>query len=254
MSTLTMRLLPILFTGIGLVMTCCGHSRDAESSSRKQKILNLDLRTDSSLVYEVASSDAGAVVRLETNPVGRYDEVFNDSNYVHWNEASAIGIKPLGNLRSHWVEGRGIVKIATCGDFYLEKLTFSAPFLVAEAATTLHEIGRRFADTVRARGGGEYRIRVTSVLRTPVNVRRLRRRNRNAVDSSVHQLGTTFDISYNVFAALPGTTPHTSADLKCVLAEVLAAVRDEGKCLVKYEKKQPCFHVSAVRRGPLKGK
>lgn len=109
----------------------------------------------------------------------------------------------------------------------------------------LHEIGRRFNDTLAARGGGKYRIKVTSVLRTPETVRRLRRANGNAVDSSVHQLGTTVDISYVRFAVDATEKTHSAEELKGVLAEVLYAMREEGKCWVKYEIKQPCFHVTA---------
>lgn len=108
----------------------------------------------------------------------------------------------------------------------------------------VREIGRRFRDSLATRGGGDYRIRVTSVLRTPDSVRRLRRVNRNAVDSSVHQYGTTVDISYANFAASSAETPRSADDLKGLLAEVLLAMRDEGKCFVKYERQQPCFHIT----------
>ena len=101
---------------------------------------------------------------------------------------------------------------------------------------------------LRVRGGGEYRIRVTSVLRTPESVARLRRSNKNAVDSSVHQLGTTIDISYARFAADSDRIPRSASDLKSLLAEVLLAMREEGKCWVKMEYKQPCFHISARPR------
>ena len=116
--------------------------------------------------------------------------------------------------------------------------------MVPEGAAMLHEIGRRFRDSLEARGGGDYRIKVTSVLRTPMSVKRLRRANRNAVDSSVHQLGTTVDISYSRFAPDSDRIPRSMEDLKNLLGEVLWAMRAEGKCLVKYERKQPCFHVT----------
>ena len=141
--------------------------------------------------------------------------------------------------------GRPLEKVVSCRDFYVEPLTYSRPYLVPRAAALLHEVGRRFNDTLASRGGGAYRIKVTSVLRTPEAVARLRRRNKNAVDSSVHQLGTTFDISYSRFAAFNDSLPRSAVDLKGILAEVLYAMREEGKIWVKYEKKQPCFHISA---------
>ena len=175
---------------------------------------------------------------------GSYKDEFNDSNYIHWADAEKIGIEPLTDTRSHW-RGRPLVKIRSCSDFYVEELTHSRPYLVPEAALTLHEIGRRFNDTLRSRGGGDYLIRVTSVLRTPETVARLKRSNRNAVDSSVHQLGTTVDISYARFAAYSSAKPRSMDDLKLILAEVLSAMRSEGKIWVKHERHQPCFHITA---------
>lgn len=183
--------------------------------------------------------------RMHVNYFGSLREVFNDSNYVHWAEAEQYGIKPLTDTRSHWQLSRPIVKVTSCEDYFIDTLIFSRPYLVPEAAGRLREIGRRFRDSIQARGGGDYRIKVTSLLRTPQTVKRLRRRNRNAIDSSVHQLGTTFDISYAQFIAGAPTPARSVDDLKGVLAEVLRAMRNEGKLWIKYERGQPCFHITA---------
>lgn len=237
-------ILPVVALSILLCMSCGG--KEERRQTEVVKLAQLDMRSDSVAEYACCLPDMpGNTIKLTTRSVGRLDEVFNDSNYVHWDAASKIGLEPLSDMRSHWNTRRPIVKITSCADFYLEALTHSSPFLVPEGAAMVHEIGRRFRDTLRARGGGDYRIRVTSVLRTPESIRRLKRRNSNAIDSSVHQLGTTVDISYNVFAADSRDVPRSAADLKAVLAEVLFAMREEGKILVKYEKKQPCFHVTA---------
>lgn len=185
-------------------------------------------------------------IKMKVNYLGpSLLKVFNDSNYVHRADAEKIGITPLTDTRSHWQLSRKIVKITTCEDYYIDKLTYSRPYLVPEAAAALREIGHRFRDTIAARGGGDYRIKVTSLLRTPRSVAQLRRRNRNAIDSSVHQLGTTFDISYANFIANSDEIPRSVDDLKGVLAEVLYAMRKEGKLWVKCERKQPCFHITA---------
>ena len=86
------------------------------------------------------------------------------------------------------------------------------------------------------------------MLRTPEGVKKLRRRNRNAVDSSVHQMGTTVDVSYSRFMAYDEVMPRSAEDLKNLLAEVLYAMRNEGKCWVKYERKQPCFHITVRKQ------
>lgn len=183
--------------------------------------------------------------RIHVNYFGNLRQLFNDSNYVHWDEGERFGIEPITDTRSHWQLKRPIVKVTSCEDFWVDTLKFSRPYLVPEAAARLHEIGRRFRDTIAARGGGDYRLKVTSLLRTPHTIKRLRRRNRNAVDSSVHQLATTFDISYASYIANAPSPARSVDDLKGILAEVLRAMKFEGKIWVKYEVGQPCFHITA---------
>lgn len=182
--------------------------------------------------------------KIIIHSVGPLAKVFNDSNYIHWADAEKVGIAPLSDTRSHFFSGKKLVKVTSCEDFYVEPLTHSSPYMVPEAAAMLHEVGRRFRDSLRARGGGDYRIKVTSVLRTPAGVRKLRRANRNAIDSSVHQMGTTVDISYSRFMAYSPSPARSAEDLKNLLGEVLFAMRAEGKCWVKYERKQPCYHIT----------
>lgn len=239
------KLIYILAAGI---LCCACSSRSDNANRQKEQIIHLDMRGDSLSEYaSVYDGPVSPALHLKTNAIGLYPNVFNDSNIYHWQAAEKIGIEPLTSLRSHWQLKNPIVKIQSCADFFIEPLTHSAPFLVTKSAVRLHEIGHRFRDSLAARGGGDYRIRVTSVTRTAANVRKLRRRNRNAVDSSVHQLGTTFDISYSSFAISSPDVPRTNEQLKALLAEVLFAMQQEKKILVKYEKKQPCFHITAIR-------
>lgn len=187
-------------------------------------------------------------VKLKINrlPQGSLGRSFNDSNYLHLQAASAIGIAPLTDPRSAWQAGGRLARIATCEDYYIDNLTHSVPYLVPDAARLLADIGHAFRDTLQARGGGDYRIKVTSVLRTPRLVKHLRRRNRNSVDSSAHLFGTTFDISYSKFICnRPGGVYRTQEDLKNLLAEIIWEMRQQGRCYVKYERKQSCFHVTA---------
>lgn len=205
-----------------------------------------DLEVDTVSQYLVRLTDMPEPTRrIKVNYFGNMRQVFNDSNYIHWQEAELYGIEPLSDTRSHWQLRAPIVKVTSCEDFFIDSLIFSRPYLVPTAAARLHEIGSRFRDSINARGGGDYRIKVTSLLRTPRTIKRLRRRNRNAIDSSVHQLGTTFDISYASFIADNDNNPRSVDDLKGILGEVLKAMREEGKLWVKYEHGQPCFHITA---------
>ncbi len=246
-------LIPVTTAVASLTPACSSKPAEdtAAPTARSESVISArDLdNTDSVSVWDISRAMDDATERMKVNYMGSLRNAFNDSNYVHWAAADSVGITPLSDLRSHWQLTRPLVKITSCRDFFLEPLTHSVPYLVPEAAAMVHEIGRRFTDSVAARGGSRYRMRITSVTRTPETVSRLRRRNVNAVDSSVHQLATTVDISYARFIPdADNPTPRSVDDLKGVLAEVLATMRDEGKLYVKYERKQPCFHTT-VRPG-----
>lgn len=185
-------------------------------------------------------------VKMRINPVGgTLAKVFNDSNYLHLQASNALGIRPIARPSDAWHTRRPLVKIASNPDFYVDDLTHSMPYLVPEAATLLHDIGRSFNDSLKARGGGAYRLKVTSILRTPTTVSSLRRRNVNAVATSTHLFGTTFDISHAQFICDNDSLPRTQEDLKNLLAEVLRDLKQRGRCYVKYERKQACFHITA---------
>lgn len=183
-------------------------------------------------------------VRLVVDRTIAHGREFNDSNYLHINAATRIGISPIGSEQEAWNTRRPIVRVESCRDYYIDKLTHSLPYLVPEAEAMLHDIGRSFRDSLAARGGGDYRIKVTSILRTTSSIKRLRRRNGNAVGHSAHLYGTTFDISYSNFVCDSLTTPRTTDDMKMLLAEILRQYRDAGRCYVKHERKQSCFHIT----------
>ena len=185
-------------------------------------------------------------VRMHINFLGGpLGKVFRDSNYIHYNEGRALGIEPIVDDSTAWHLRRQLVRIHSCEEFEVAELHHSFPYLVPEASKLLHELGRRFNDSLRTRGGGDYRLKVTSLLRTRGTVRRLRRVNRASVDSSAHQFGTTFDISYTRFMLTrTGGVYRTQEDLKNLLAEVIAQLRAEGRCWVIYERHSGCFHIT----------
>lgn len=184
-------------------------------------------------------------IKMKINGLGGYlGRVFNDSNKVHLAAAESVGIAPLHTLGDVWRQAPRLERLQTCEAYYLDNLTHSLPYLVPKAHTLLKEIGLAFRDSLNSRGGGYYRIKVTSVLRTPALVKRLRRRNRNAVDTSAHLYGTTFDISYLKFICDSTQIPRTQEDMKNLLGEVVQDFRLKGRCYVKYERKQSCYHIT----------
>lgn len=180
------------------------------------------------------------------NRIGRLHEIFNDSNRYQYAAGERIGIKPITGIADAYYTRRPLVKIGSCRWYDLDTLTHSMPYLVPEAAELLETIGRNFADSVRGLGAEGHKFRVTSVLRTSHSVKRLRRVNRNATDSSTHQLGTTFDISYAHFNHDGKGRLISDEQLKYVLAEVLYDLRRQNRCMVKFERKSPCFHITAT--------
>lgn len=189
-------------------------------------------------------------VRMRVAHIGPLRRAFNDSNHVHLEAARELGLEPIVTDADIWRLRRPLVRVASCREYYLEPLTHSYPYLVPEAAQLLADIGSAFNDSLAARGGGDYRIKVTSVLRTPATVKRLRRVNRNATEESTHSFGTTFDISYSKFICDSDTsTRRTFEDLKNLLGEILYDFRARGRCYVKYEFRQSCFHITARPTG-----
>lgn len=196
-------------------------------------------------VAGVASS--GKAMHIPAERIGRLAEVFNDSNHAQLPHAKRLGIDPIYNLKDAYFTKRPIVEVVTNDYYFVDTLTHSVPYLVPEAEALISDIGKAFVDSISARGLKGYRIRVTSLLRTASSVKKLRRVNGNATENSTHQYATTFDIAYNRFDCRDTTQYVDQERLKNILGAVLADKRAEGRCLVKYERKSPCFHITTVR-------
>lgn len=225
-----------------LILVCIfavGCSAPDDSENGPIRVHNIAKRT-------MASDGTFDIVhRVRTKGVGSsLGKVFDDLNDVQLSAAKKLGINPVYSLQDIYDIKRPLVKIETCNDFYLDSLTHSMPYLVPEAAKLIHDIGRAFTDTVIARGGQKCQIKVTSVLRTESTVKKLRRRNSNASASSCHMYGTTFDISWSKFVYCDPNYIMYTEDLKNILGEVLLEMRNQGRCYVKYERKQSCFHIT----------
>lgn len=203
---------------------------------------------------EELAEETDEITELELPPVnlaryqrlGRLNELFNDSNKYQYAAGERIGIKPIKTLADAYYTRRPLVKISSNRYYTVEDLKHSMPYLVPEAAALLETIGRNFEDSLRRKNIQGYKFRITSLLRSSQSVKKLRRVNRNATDSSTHQLGTTFDISYARFDRTGAGNMASDEELKYVLAEVLRDLRTENKCLIKYERKSPCFHITAT--------
>ena len=161
--------------------------------------------------------------------VHSYKESFPDSQAVQILAAEKWGVRPVRNREDAEARKKELVYVGSNPYYHIDPLYSSIPYLVPRAAILLQDIGQAF-------------LIVTSVLRTENDVVKLRRRNGNATERSCHLFGTTFDICYNRYHPV---TQHVRDDtLKWVLCEVLRDMREQGRCYIKYEVKQGCFHMT----------
>lgn len=169
---------------------------------------------------------------------------FNDLNDKHLVAAKANGIqidKVKGSL-DEIVDEWNLEIIEDCSYYEVDKLTHSAPYLVSSAAELLEDICKNFRDSVESKGYPEVKPIVTSVFRTPESVKKLQRSgNVNSSSNSAHLYATTVDITYRRF---DGTDMNGADVYKYIMAEVLRDLRNEGRCYVKFEIKQACFHIT----------
>lgn len=177
---------------------------------------------------------------------GNYREAFNDLHQRHYKTASQVGLKQTPASREH-IKGMmdELVKVKTCKAYTLAPMGYSAPYLRPNAKDVLDKIGTAFRDSLKSKGLPDHKIVVTSLLRTKADIERLRKNNVNASANSCHCFGTTFDISYVRYDRPELGKSMSQDDLKKVLAEVLYDQKKAGNIYVKYEVKQPCFHITS---------
>ena len=178
-----------------------------------------------------------------------YDKAFPDSQSVQIVAAQKYGVKPVKDDKDAENRKDELVYIGSSPWYHVDRLSSSSPYLVPRAAVLLQDIGRAFYDSLDAKGVPLHKIITTSVLRTKANVQKLRTRNINATENSCHLYGTTMDICYNRYKTVqdpkgPKRREVTNDTLKWILCEVLRDMRQQGRCYVKYEKKQGCFHLT----------
>ena len=177
-------------------------------------------------------------------PQVSYSDMFPDMNDIQLAAARRGGLRSPERV-SEPAACDELVRVESCGAYVIDTLRHSKPYLVPQAAMLLTYIAHRFGE-IQDERGVETKVRpiVTSLLRSGGDVRRLRRVNRNASENSCHVYGTTFDLSYTRFADASGTAQADNGRYKDMLAQALYELRFEGLCYVRYERRQPCFHIT----------
>ena len=190
----------------------------------------------------------GKEVKHRIFSVPHFGNTFPDQQDVQILAANKYGVNPVQNREEAEHSKGKLVYVGSNPFFYVDKLNNSIPYLVPRASVLLQDIGRAYFDSLQIKGIPLHKIIVTSILRTKDDVAKLRTRNGNATENSCHLYGTTFDVCYNRYKQIQTRQqPRRQVQndtLKWVLSEVLRDMRDRNRCLVKYEVKQGCFHIT----------
>lgn len=179
-----------------------------------------------------------------------YANLFKDLNEAHLSVAKCQGLSEVPENRAEVANNKELVQIRDNDLYNIYTLRYSCPYLTRGAASELNAIATAFRDSLRSKNLLEYKLVVTSVLRTKDDVKNLRRSgNANASANSAHCYGTTFDITYTRYERDNEDEQEAFMqpfELTKVLSEVLLDRKKAGKCLVKYERVEHCFHITAT--------
>ncbi|MBM6992096.1 MAG: hypothetical protein I3J02_02375 [Prevotella sp.] len=190
----------------------------------------------------------GSLVKNRIYSVPGYQKTFDDQQDVQYLSAEKWGVSPVQNRNEAERRKAELVYVGSNPYFHIDKLHNSIPYLVPRASILLQDIGCSFFDSLQIKGVPLHKLIVTSVMRTKDDVAKLRSHNGNATQNSCHLYGTTFDVCYNRYQTVeaPGEKRRQVRNdtLKYILAEVLRDMRESGRCHVKYEVKQGCFHIT----------
>ena len=207
-----------------------------------------DAAADSSNTPSIFFDKNGKEVKHRIFSVPHFGNTFPDQQDVQILAANKHGVNPVQNREEAEHSKGKLVYVGSNPFFYVDKLNKSIPYLVPRASVLLQDIGRAYFDSLQIKGIPLHKIIVTSILRTKDDVAKLRTRNGNATENSCHLYGTTFDVCYNRYKQIQTRQqPRRQVQndtLKWVLSEVLRDMRDRNRCLVKYEVKQGCFHIT----------
>ena len=210
--------------------------------------LETDAAADSSNTPSIFFDKNGKEVKHRIFSVPHFGNTFPDQQDVQILAANKYGVNPVQNREEAEHSKGKLVYVGSNPFFYVDKLNSSIPYLVPRASVLLQDIGRAYFDSLQIKGIPLHKIIVTSILRTKDDVAKLRTRNGNATENSCHLYGTTFDVCYNRYKQIQTRQqPRRQVQndtLKWVLSEVLRDMRDRNRCLVKYEVKQGCFHIT----------
>lgn len=220
---------------------------DGGKTVGSQSVVEFPLSDTAKTISRFFKTD-GTLVKNRIYSVPGFSLSFPDQNDVQLLAAQKHGVKPVIDREDAEKRKSELVYVGSNMYFHVDRLRNSIPYLVPKASVLLQDVGRSFFDSLQIKGVPLHKIIVTSVLRSKADVENLRGKNSNATQNSCHLYGTTFDVCYNRYKTVEAPDEHRRAvrndTLKWILAEVLRDMREAGRCYVKYEVHQGCFHIT----------
>ena len=179
------------------------------------------------------------------DPYRNYPKIFYDLNDTQLVAARANGTPHVLTVEELEAGLYGLQRIESNKLYKVDSLTHSAPYLVPKAKEFFDDLGEAFQDSLYNRGyDRRHRFIITSVYRTQNHIKKLRRSgNVNASANSCHQYGTTVDITYMRFDK-PEEYFANDIKLQQLLFQTVYDMHRQGRCYVKYERKQACLHIT----------
>ncbi len=193
-------------------------------------------------IYEYVNPTS---INIEYRFIGSYGKTFDDINALHLQAAQQGGVPPSEIDFSSAETMRSFLQVKSDSVLMVAKLSHSEPYLVRSAFLLLNDIAVDFSRRLRHYNLPPHRIIVTSLTRSEEQRERLSRVNANASENSAHCYGTTFDISWSRFDPITKNT-ISDAVLKQHLAAILVQYQQAGRCYIKHERRQACFHITAI--------
>lgn len=164
----------------------------------------------------------------------------------YWQHSYENGVgKPLKFKKqiTQLVEDSTLVPLKPSKYFTIDTLFHSFAVVRPQVKDFLNQLGANLQHKLKNTPYEKVQFTVTSAFRTESTVRRLMRKNKNAIKNSAHLHGTTIDISYKTFFMDNKQLSDSEAKyIKETLSQILFKMREKKKCWVKFEYFQTCYH------------
>ena len=199
-----------------------------------------------------------AVVDCKVYPYKHYSKYLKDKLPAYKSLSLAAGISPIKDeptLNDLLANGYSrLVEVKEDDAMHIAEMDHGKPYLTPTAHAALKAIAKDFKKRIEGTDLAHARLKVTSLLRTSADQRKLGRSNVNATRDAdaPHTHGTSVDISYMKFISQKGEQLQLSGCQQVFLAETLAEVINDHKkadpmLFAIRERQQACYHLSVCR-------